>query len=88
MTETLHSTMRIRVSASTHSARHHCHRIKCYTKKGSEQTRTIEKDPDENLRKAGRSAAAAAWLVSEEASYVTGTTLFVDGGMTLYPISA
>lgn len=30
-------------------------------------------------------AAAAAWLVSKEAKYVTGITLFVDGGMTLYP---
>lgn len=30
-------------------------------------------------------AAAAAWLVSDEARYITGTTLFVDGGMTLYP---
>ena len=28
---------------------------------------------------------AAAWLVSDEADYVVGTTLFVDGGMTLYP---
>ena len=30
-------------------------------------------------------ACAVAWLASSEASYVTGTTLFVDGGMTLYP---
>jgi glucose 1-dehydrogenase len=30
-------------------------------------------------------ARAAAWLVSDEADYVVGTTLFVDGGMTLYP---
>ncbi len=29
-------------------------------------------------------AAAALYLVSDEAKYVTGTTLFVDGGMTLY----
>jgi glucose 1-dehydrogenase len=30
-------------------------------------------------------AAAAAWLASSEASYVTGLTLIADGGMTLYP---
>lgn len=30
-------------------------------------------------------ARAAVWLVSDEADYVVGTTLFVDGGMTLYP---
>ena len=28
---------------------------------------------------------AAAWLASDEADYVTGITLFVDGGMLLYP---
>ena len=28
---------------------------------------------------------AAAWLVSDDADYVTGASLFVDGGMTLYP---
>jgi glucose 1-dehydrogenase len=30
-------------------------------------------------------AAAIAWLASPEAEYVVGSTLFVDGGMTLYP---
>ncbi|MCU7796040.1 MAG: SDR family oxidoreductase [Candidatus Thiodiazotropha sp. (ex Semelilucina semeliformis)] len=30
-------------------------------------------------------AKAVVWLVSDESDYVTGTTLFVDGGMTLYP---
>lgn len=29
-------------------------------------------------------AAAVVWLASDEADYVTGTTLFVDGGMQLY----
>jgi len=30
-------------------------------------------------------ARAAVWLASDEADYITGTTLFVDGGMSLYP---
>ena len=28
---------------------------------------------------------AAVWLLSDEADYLTGSTLFLDGGMTLYP---
>jgi glucose 1-dehydrogenase len=30
-------------------------------------------------------ARAVAWLVSDSSDYITGATLFIDGGMTLFP---
>lgn len=30
-------------------------------------------------------AKTVCWLASDEADYITGTTIYVDGGMTLYP---
>ncbi|GAA4438625.1 SDR family oxidoreductase [Pontibacter saemangeumensis] len=30
-------------------------------------------------------AKVAVWLATDEADYITGTTIYVDGGMTLYP---
>lgn len=30
-------------------------------------------------------ARAAVWLASDDSDYVVGTTLYIDGGMTLYP---
>src|SRR5437764_6384826 len=40
------------------------------------------------MRRAGDAsemAAATAWLLSDDAAYITGQTLFIDGGLTLYP---
>ena len=40
------------------------------------------------MRRAGDSeemAAATAFLLSDDAAYITGQTLFVDGGLTLFP---
>ncbi|KRN28810.1 glucose-1-dehydrogenase [Lactobacillus selangorensis] len=46
---------------------------------------TVAMVPMDRIGKPEEVAAAAAWLASDESSYVTGITLFVDGGMTLYP---
>jgi glucose 1-dehydrogenase len=34
---------------------------------------------------ASEMAAATAFLLSDDAAYITGQTLFIDGGLTLYP---
>ncbi len=41
--------------------------------------------PDGRVGEPEDIARAAVWLASDASDYVTGQTLFVDGGMTLYP---
>lgn len=45
----------------------------------------IAKIPLGRMGTAEEIAAAAVFLVSDQAAYITGTTLFVDGGMLDYP---
>ena len=41
--------------------------------------------PDGRIGLPGDIGRACVWLASDDSDYVTGQTLFVDGGMTLYP---
>ncbi|TSD66665.1 SDR family oxidoreductase [Inquilinus sp. KBS0705] len=41
--------------------------------------------PYNRIGQPGDIGKLAAWLASDEADYITGTTIFIDGGMTLYP---
>jgi glucose 1-dehydrogenase len=41
--------------------------------------------PDQRVGEPDDIARAAVFLASDLSDYITGTTLFVDGGMTLYP---
>jgi glucose 1-dehydrogenase len=41
--------------------------------------------PYRRIGEPGDIGRAAAWLASDYSDYVTGTTIYVDGGMTLYP---
>ena len=44
-----------------------------------------EKIPMSRMGTVEETARAAAFLVSDNASYITGTTIYVDGGMGCYP---
>jgi len=41
--------------------------------------------PAKRIGEPGDVARAAVWLASDESDYVHGTTIYIDGGMTLYP---
>jgi glucose 1-dehydrogenase len=45
----------------------------------------VEEIPLARLGKPEEIAAAVAWAASAQSDYVTGTTIVVDGGMSLYP---
>jgi glucose 1-dehydrogenase len=50
-----------------------------------ERRRLLELIPYGRLGEPSDIGRVAVWLASDEADYVNGTTIFVDGGMLLYP---
>lgn len=75
---------RVRVNAISPGA------IKTEINRDAWQTADAERElltliPYGRVGEADDIARAAVWLASDDADYVTGATLYVDGGMTLYP---
>lgn len=53
-----------------------------------ERQRVLKQIPISRIGNPQEVANAVEFLASEKASYITGTTIYVDGGMTLYPAFA
>lgn len=49
------------------------------------EAKLLELIPSNRVGEPEDVAKAAVWLASDDSDYVNGTTLYVDGGMTLYP---
>jgi glucose 1-dehydrogenase len=49
------------------------------------QSTLLKLIPAKRIGEPGDVARAAVWLASDESDYVHGTTIYIDGGMTLYP---
>jgi glucose 1-dehydrogenase len=49
------------------------------------QAKLLKLIPYGRVGEADDIARVAVWLASDASDYITGTTIFVDGGMTLYP---
>lgn len=45
----------------------------------------LELIPYNRLGNAADISKAAAWMASDDADYINGTSLYIDGGMTVYP---
>ena len=52
---------------------------------GAAEKQLLKLIPYGRVGEPGDVASAVVWLASDASDYVVGTTLFIDGGMSLYP---
>jgi glucose 1-dehydrogenase len=52
---------------------------------GEAEAQLLELIPSGRVGNASDIGRVAAWLASDDADYITGTSIYVDGGMMLYP---
>ena len=72
--------------ASRHCARRHPHAHQCQSwETPAALERLLTLVPYGRIGEPEDVGRAVLWLSSDASDYVVGTTLYVDGGMTLYP---
>jgi glucose 1-dehydrogenase len=77
--------LRIRVNALSPGAIRTPMNVEKLTTPEMFETSLLKLIPAKRIGEPEDVARAAVWLASDESDYVYGTTIYIDGGMTLYP---
>ncbi len=79
------AALRIRVNAVSPGAIRTPMNVEKLTSPEIFQETLLKLIPNKRIGEPEDVSRAVVWLVSDESDYVHGTTLYIDGGMTLYP---
>ncbi|MEZ4703095.1 MAG: SDR family oxidoreductase [Rhodothermales bacterium] len=77
--------LRIRVNAISPGAIRTPMNVEKFTSHEIYEDQLLRLIPSKRIGEPEDIARATVWLASDESDYVHGTTLYIDGGMTLYP---
>ncbi len=77
--------LRIRVNAVSPGAIRTPMNMEKFTSQELYEKLLLKLIPNRRIGEAEDVAQAAVWLASDQSDYVCGTTIYIDGGMTLYP---
>ncbi len=77
--------LRIRVNAISPGAIRTPMNVEKLTSPEMFESQLLKLIPAKRIGEPGDVARTAVWLASDQSDYVYGTTIYIDGGMTLYP---